>query len=141
MKTTILILALSIFAFTACQTASKETAANTTETAAAGEIKHVSVQEARNAVSGSGIQFIDVRAPEEFQGSHAAGAVNFPLETLESDFGKLDKEKPVYVICQSGARSKKGAEILQKAGFKEIYNVAGGTTAWSGAGLEVEKSR
>lgn len=44
-----------------------------------------------------------------------------------------------YVICQTGRRSQKGAEILQKAGFKNIYNINGGTSAWENAGFPTEK--
>jgi rhodanese-related sulfurtransferase len=42
------------------------------------------------------------------------------------------------VICQGGYRSSLGTSILENAGFKEIYNVVGGTAAWINAGLETE---
>jgi rhodanese-related sulfurtransferase len=84
-------------------------------------------------------QFIDVRTEAEYAGGHGTNAAHFPLDALENDLSKLDKNKPVYVICQTGRRSQKGAEILQKAGFKEIYNIIGGTSAWLEAGLLVEK--
>jgi rhodanese-related sulfurtransferase len=84
-------------------------------------------------------QFIDVRTEEEYRGGHAVKAVHFPLDALEKDLTKLDKDKSVYVICQTGRRSQKGAEILQKAGFKDVYNIEGGTSAWTSAGYPVEK--
>lgn len=85
------------------------------------------------------MQFIDVRTPEEYRSGHAPKADAFPLDTLERDLVNLDRDKPVYVICQTGRRSQKGAEILQRAGFGEIYNVAGGTSAWMNAGFPIEK--
>lgn len=86
------------------------------------------------------IQFIDVRRVAEHANGHAAKTVNIPLDRLPKDFDSLDPEKPTYVICQTGYRSSLGTSILENAGFKEIYNVAGGTKAWMEAGFETEVS-
>lgn len=118
--------------FGACQKTASE---NSTQ----NEIKQVTVQETSEAVKKENVQFIDVRTPEEYAGGHAPNAPNFPLDKIETDLVKLDKNKPVYVICQTGRRSQKAAETLQKAGFKELYNVKGGTSEWISAGLPVEK--
>lgn len=140
MKMTIFFtLILSIFAVSACQTASTETASNISAKAAQSEIKQISVEQAKDVVGAKDAQFIDVRTDEEYAGGHAPKATHFPLDALEKDLAKLDKDQPVYVICQTGRRSQKGAEILQKAGFKNIYNINGGTGAWIGAGFPVEK--
>ena len=140
MKMTILFtLILSIFTVSGCQTASTETASNAQGNAAQSEIKQISVEQAKNAAGAKVTQFIDVRTSEEYTGGHAVKAVHFPLDALEKDLAKLDKDQPVYVICQTGRRSQKGAEILQKAGFKNIYNITGGTSAWESAGFPVEK--
>ena len=132
-------LILSIFAFSGCQTASTLRADNASVSNAAGEIKQITVTEAKQAVDAKDVQFIDVRTPGEYTGGHAPKASNFPLDVLEKDLSKLDKNKPVYVICQTGRRSQKGSEILQKAGFKEMYNINGGTSAWVDAGFPVEQ--
>ena len=50
----------------------------------------------------------------------------------------LEKNEPVYVICQTGNRSKKAADILKNAGFNNVLNVTGGTVAWQTAGLPME---
>ena len=132
-------LILSIFAFSGCQTASTQKADNAQVSSASGEIKQITVAEAKLAVDATDVQFIDVRTAGEYTGGHAPKASNFPLDALEKDLSKLDKNKPVYVICQTGRRSQKGSEILQKAGFKEIYNINGGTSAWTEAGFPVEQ--
>ena len=132
-------LILLIFAVSACQTASTEKPSNVPASAAQNEIKQISVQQAKDAVGAKDTQFIDVRTDEEYAGGHAPKAANFPLDALEKDLAKLDKDQPVYVICQTGRRSQKGAEILQKAGFKSIYNINGGTSAWESAGFPTEK--
>ena len=63
-----------------------------------------------------------------------------PLDILAKEIGRLDPEKPTYVLCQSGYRSSLGIGILENAGFKKIYNVTGGTTAWMDAGFDTEVS-
>jgi rhodanese-related sulfurtransferase len=103
------------------------------------EIKQVSVEQAKRAAEENNAQFIDVRTPEEYRSGHAPKAALFPLDALERELARLDRDKPVYVICQTGRRSQRGAEILQRAGFGEVYNVAGGTSAWTSAGFPVEK--
>jgi rhodanese-related sulfurtransferase len=125
----ILILVFTVSLWAACQSAAPEKA----------EIKQVSVEQANEVVAKNNVQFIDVRTVEEYKSGHATKAVNMPLDGLENELAKLDKNKPVYVICQSGKRSQKGSEILNQAGFKEVYNITGGTSAWMGANLPTEK--
>ncbi len=79
------------------------------------------------------VQIIDVREPDEYRGGHVPGAVNIPLGALTARSSELDADAPVYVICQSGGRSAKGAEALSLAGFQAL-SVAGGTADWVSAG-------
>lgn len=138
--TTIIALILSIFAVSACQSVSTETVKNVPASAEQNEIKQISVEQTKNVVDTENVQFVDVRTVEEYTGGHATKTVNLPLDTLGEELSKLDKTKPVYVICQTGRRSQKGAEILKKAGFSDIYNVQGGTSAWIDAQLPIEKN-
>jgi glyoxylase-like metal-dependent hydrolase (beta-lactamase superfamily II)/rhodanese-related sulfurtransferase len=85
-----------------------------------------------------GTQFVDVRRVQEYANGHAVGAINIPLDRLAKEIDVLDPDKPTYVICQSGYRSSVGTSILENAGIKEIFNVAGGTNAWVEANLETE---
>jgi rhodanese-related sulfurtransferase len=101
----------------------------------AADFKNATVQETNAAVGKGNAQFVDVRSKSEYASGHAEYAVNVPLDTLEQNLEKFDKEMPVYVICQSGTRSQRGATILVSNGFSEVYNVAGGTSAWLSAGL------
>ena len=86
------------------------------------------------------IQFVDVRLPAEHANGHAPQTLNLPLSELVNELEKLDPRKPTYLICQSGYRSSLGTSLLENAGFNEIYNVKGGTTAWIDAGFETEVS-
>jgi glyoxylase-like metal-dependent hydrolase (beta-lactamase superfamily II) len=107
-------------------------------TGATRSVEQVSVNDAAETAKRGGIQFVDVRRPAEYANGHAAGALNIPLDRLEREVDRLDPSVPTYVICQSGYRSSLGTSILENAGFKEIYNVSGGTQAWLSAGLESE---
>jgi rhodanese-related sulfurtransferase len=68
-----------------------------------------------------GAQIIDVRTPDEFRAGHPKGAVNIPLDRLQSQLGKISKDKPVITCCRSGARSGMAADALKSAGY-EAYN-------------------
>ncbi len=94
-----------------------------------------------NKKLGEEIQFVDVRRIQEHANEHAVRTVNLPLDLLAKEIGKLDPEKPTYVICQSGYRSSVGTSILENAGIKEVYNVTGGTNEWVRAGFETEVSQ
>ncbi|MFT3742789.1 MAG: rhodanese-like domain-containing protein [Pyrinomonadaceae bacterium] len=133
----LLIFTLAIFLIAGCQKASTKTTDSGVPNVAA-DIKDISPVEAQTAVSKAYSQFIDVRTPEEYAGGHAARATNIPLDTMTASLDKLEKNEPVYIICQTGNRSKKAAEILKQAGYNNILNVTGGTVAWQAAGLPME---
>jgi len=79
-----------------------------------------------------GAVLLDVRRPDEFAGGHLPGAVN--IEVTAPDFGQrvaaLDKTKPTYVYCRSGARSANAAGQLTTAGFDQVSNLLGGVLDW-----------
>lgn len=83
-------------------------------------------------------QFVDVRTPEEYAAGHPARAINIPLGELPGRLDRLEKNEPVYVICQTGRRSKEASEILVKNGYPWVFNVSGGMNAWKAAGLPTE---
>ncbi|MEZ5345409.1 MAG: rhodanese-like domain-containing protein [Pyrinomonadaceae bacterium] len=108
-------------------------------TGAKKSVAQIDVSEAKDKIT-SDTQFIDVRRVQEHANGHAVNTINLPLDTLSREIDRLDPEKPVYVICQSGYRSSIGTSILENAGMKEIFNVSGGTTAWIDSGYDSEVS-
>lgn len=86
------------------------------------------------------LQFVDVRRSAEYANGHAIRTVNIPLDRLSREIEKLDPNIPTYVICQSGYRSSLGTSIMENAGFCKVYNVTGGTKAWTEADLSTEVS-
>jgi len=85
-------------------------------------------------------QLVDVREPAEWAETGVPqGAYLIPLGELEQRApSELEADRPVYVICRSGNRSRTGAAILVGLGFASVFNVDGGIKAWSSAGLPVE---
>jgi hydroxyacylglutathione hydrolase len=109
----------------------------------AGELKtveQVSVEEAKEKTASGEVQFVDVRSAAEHAGGHAKNTINLPLNSLSREIDRLDPDKPTFVLCQGGYRSSLGTSILENAGFKKIYNVTGGTKAWTNAGFDTEVS-
>lgn len=72
---------------------------------------------------------LDVRTPGEYRMGHISNAKNVPLDKIAAYAGPT--ETPVYVICQSGMRSKRAAGILKRKGYTAI-NVRGGMSQWTG---------
>lgn len=79
------------------------------------------------------IELIDIREPYEFHGGSIRTAKNIPMGNLLSEPGKyLKKDKPYYIMCQSGARSQRTCSILSKHGF-DVINVSGGISTYAGS--------
>lgn len=85
-------------------------------------------------------QLVDVRTPEEYNSGHIESSINHNIydANFEKEMLKLDKSKPVFVYCRSGGRSSNAASKLQELGFKEIYDLQGGITAWNSNNLNLE---
>ena len=97
------------------------------------DVTIVSVEEAKTILAEEpGAVFLDVRTPEEFNEGHIEGAVliNFFDADFKQQVATLDKDKPVYIYCRSGNRSKKAGMILTEMGFQEIYDIEAGYIGW-----------
>jgi sulfur dioxygenase len=86
------------------------------------------------------VQIVDVREPEEFNGplGHVPGAKLIPLGTLKDRASAIDKEKPVVIVCRSGARSAQATLMLGKVGFDKVANLSGGMLRWRAQRFHVE---
>ncbi|MBC6368282.1 rhodanese-like domain-containing protein [Algoriphagus sp. AK58] len=84
---------------------------------------------------------VDVRTPEEVAEGHLAGSVNinFLGENFANEIQNLDKKKTYLLYCRSGSRTRRAADLMQKSGFKHVYMLEGGITAWTEAGKPTEK--
>ena len=84
---------------------------------------------------------VDVGEASEFKAGHIPGALNVPVGSLKDSLDKLGKykEKPLVLCCRSGNRSAKGAMVLSRSGFTNVYNLTGGMTAWQKENLPLER--
>ena len=79
-----------------------------------------------------GAVLLDVRTPGEYAGGHIPGSKNLPLQSIfEIAQVVPDLQTPVYVYCQSGARSRRAATFLEKSGYAAVTDL-GGISAYHG---------
>lgn len=79
--------------------------------------------------SGEGAAILDVRKNSEYASEHVIGADNVPLDYINDEIGKLDKDKTYYVHCAGGYRSMIFASILKARGYDKLMDVKGGFKA------------
>jgi rhodanese-related sulfurtransferase len=72
---------------------------------------------------------LDVREPGEWDAGHVPGALHIPLQELGVRHPEIERDRPVYVICRTGARSDYAARALAQAGW-DARNVSDGMMGW-----------
>jgi rhodanese-related sulfurtransferase len=80
---------------------------------------------------------LDVCTPGEFENLHLENAVNlnFFSRDFKDQLKALDKTNIYLVYCKIGGRSKMAQKMMKKLGFREVYNIVGGTILWEEEGL------
>ncbi len=96
------------------------------------KIKVIPVTEFKTEIAKGEVQLIDVRTPEEFLEGAIPNALNINIndDSFEAEIQKLNKTKPVYIYCRSGARSQKAAKKMIELGFIEVIDLEGGFLSW-----------
>ncbi len=85
------------------------------------------------------VQVLDVRNADEFAAGHLRQSRHIPVDQLDARAAELDKARPVLVICQTGPRARRGAALLRRAGFPEVFILDGGYQEWQAQGLPIAK--
>jgi rhodanese-related sulfurtransferase len=103
------------------------------------KLSQISPDEAQNLLATKEVSVLDIRTPEEFAAGHLDGARNldFYNSNFQSEIAKLDKAKTYLIYCRSGNRSGQAVSLFKNAGFKELYDLRGGISAWQSANLQV----
>ena len=96
----------------------------------------VSVQDA-SAQAEDDALIVDVREPDEFAQVRVAGSVLLPLSEFVARCNELPADRPLLMLCKSGARSASATQYLLRQGYPRVANVTGGIVAWYQAGLPV----
>ncbi|MBA4145601.1 MAG: MBL fold metallo-hydrolase, partial [Cytophaga sp.] len=92
-------------------------------------IESISANELARRQSEQALTIIDVRKPGEFEAEHVTGAMNIPLDFLNSHLAEIPKEGKVYLHCAGGYRSMIAASILKSRGWNNLVDVSGGFKA------------
>jgi rhodanese-related sulfurtransferase len=84
---------------------------------------------------------LDVRTPSEFNKGHLKGAQLLDIfnDDFEPRLDKLDKNTTYFVYCGVGGRSSEACEMMNKKGFKLVYDLDGGIQKWKSQNLPVEQ--
>ncbi len=77
---------------------------------------------------------LDVRTPQEHaQLGHIPGARLLPVQCIASAPAVLPRDgRPILVYCEHGVRSRHAADVLVRAGFDNVHNLAHGMADWDG---------
>ena len=81
---------------------------------------------------------VDVRTPREHEAKSIPGSVSLPLNHLADRAETLPAGRPLLVYCAAGYRSSMAASLLQRLGFTDVREIAGGMEAWEAAKLPFE---
>ena len=82
---------------------------------------------------------VDIRSADAFARGHIVNAKNIPADEFDAKMAQLEKFKsqPVIAVCDNGITAMRTVTALRNAGFESAYNLKGGMTGWSQAGLPV----
>jgi rhodanese-related sulfurtransferase len=132
MKNLSLLLGVFIILISSCGTSAQDE-----EKSSSPEVQKViidlDVAEFKNKMSGKDVVILDVRTPAETAKGKIAGAIEIDVRSADfkEKIKELDQEKTYLVYCRSGKRSAAACNILEKEGFKEMYNLLGGYLEYS----------
>jgi hydroxyacylglutathione hydrolase len=93
-------------------------------------IESISAEEfAKRQAAGKVEKVLDVRKTTEFLSHHLVDAINFPLDFINSNMQKLNRDESYHVHCLGGYRSMIMASILKSRGFEKVVDIDGGWRA------------
>ena len=96
------------------------------ENVRSGKVKQFFYEDLESLPGDDSVILLDTRTDAEYDKGHADGfETHIPVDDLRERLNELDRNKPVYVMCQSGLRSYIACRILSQEGF-DCYNFAGG---------------
>lgn len=93
--------------------------------------------------NGNDYVLLDVREKDEYREGHLANAVSVPRGYLELRIEQTvpDKATPIVAYCAGGTRSLLAAKQLKDMGYQKVISMAGGYSAWKGAGYPWKQDR
>jgi rhodanese-related sulfurtransferase len=94
-------------------------------------VPEISVQDLQAMQEADDKVFIlDVRNPDEYAICNLGGHL-IPMNELPNRLKELNPDQYIVVHCHAGGRSRRATTYLLEQGFKQVYNLRGGITAWA----------
>lgn len=119
-----------------------------------GDPVRATTEEVVAALEAGDTRLVDTRSSAEYAEGHLPGAVSLPWDTLLDDgwlrpadavaetlagAGLADPEAPVIVYCAEGVRAGHTLFVLELMGWTDVRDYVGSYSAWTEAGLPVER--
>ena len=82
-----------------------------------GKVRQFHWNEVEDLPCDGNATLLDVRTEGEYRRGHLNGFRNIPLDDLREHLDELERDKPVYVNCQTGLRSYLACRLLTQYGF------------------------
>ena len=76
------------------------------------------------------MQLVDIRDRHTFDLGHIPAAKHLDANTVPDFIAGGNREQPVVVCCYHGISSQSAASFLAAQGFKTVYSLDGGFSAW-----------
>lgn len=86
-------------------------------------------------------KLVEVLSKDSYKSGHIPGAINIPIDKLESEAPKMLKKDEVIVVycasyhCEASTNAAKG---LMGMGYKKVLDFKGSKKLWVDSGLELE---
>lgn len=101
----------------------------------------VTFEEVNTGLSKGEIVLVDIREPDEFAAGHVPGAINLPLSRLTPTALPKPGDKKVVIMCRSGNRSGRLAQMLPSVGRDDIADYSGSMIDWTRRGGALVKGQ
>ncbi|MFZ5758587.1 MAG: rhodanese-like domain-containing protein [Thermodesulfobacteriota bacterium] len=139
MKYLLALLWFTVLSLAGCSNNEDTTTQTNAETAGpTATFRSIPVSEAKKILeTRKDIVLLDVRTPEELRYGAIAGSSLVPFWAIMQNKLTLPKETPIMLVCAVGGRSYAAGQMLARYGYREVYNVSGGLSAWKEAGYPV----
>lgn len=108
----------------------------TVGTAAAATVTY---DDLKSGLDKGAIVLVDIREPDEFVAGHVPGAINLPLSRFTPAALPKPADKRVVIMCRSGNRSGRLAQILPSIGRDDVADYTGSMIDWTRRGGMIVK--
>lgn len=102
----------------------------------AGTVQQLTASQARSLIErhmgDQNFIILDVRTPREYRSGHIARAMllDFHSPAFPDRLSKLDRSKTYLIYCQTGYRSSRTVQMIDKLGFQSVYHLQRGVIEW-----------